>query len=266
MDRNEQVDRLWEIVARFGVDRQAHGYLARISPPFDVSKPNQHDSKSEFLFEKETVKALGDHFKGLIRNLSGRDEDPSAIRKIRENLLRFIDDGVRRRHAGSSPTSIITFLNKCAAEQSSSYILSLIIIDITEVLWEREKELRDQEKEFWSGSSRPPNHWARTIALRLARYVARKTGSLPTIGVSRDGGHPSTEYGRALEEAFNVLGIGANVRNAGRWAVAQLTEDDLQPEKNALAGLVSQPGILGNVFRMAEDVKKPVSPKEGANE
>jgi hypothetical protein len=82
----------------------------------------------------------------------------------------------------------------------------------------------------------------RAIALRLARLYAREKGERPTFGTARDGGHPSTNYGRALERIFEPLGIKDGVRRPAEWALAQLTDDDLRP--------VSTIALLGGVFAL----------------
>lgn len=253
MDEFEQIDRLWEVAARFGVKRSSYTLLGQAAAPFDISKPNQHDSKGEFLAEEAAVDAINEHCRGLLHQLLGREDESMEAEQARKNLVLLLDDKVRRRNSRTAPDSIITFLRKGASEISASSLIALLLVDMIQELWDRKRELHDQETEFWSGGHRPPNHWARTIALRFARFVARQTGKRPTIGVARDGGHPSTEYGRALEEVFAILGIVANVRNAGRWAISQLTDDDLQPPHNALAGFSAGPGILGNALKMAND-------------
>jgi len=91
---------------------------------------------------------------------------------------------------------------------------------------QRLNELQDQEKQFWTIQHRAPNHPARTIALRFARSFARQTGKRPTFGTSNLGEHPSTDFGRALEEVFEMLGIRANLRETATWAIDQLTEPD----------------------------------------
>ena len=265
MDEIEQIDRIWGIAARFGVDRTRRTLLGQADAPFDISKPNQHDSKSEFLLEKAAVEAMNEHCRGLLHQLLGSDGESIESEKVRKNLVRLLDDKVRRRNSITAPDSIIEFLRKGASETGASSLIALMIIDMLQTLWERRRELHDQETEFWSDGHRPPNHWARTIALRFARLVGRQTGKRPTIGVARDGGHPSTDYGRALEEIFHILGITANVRNAGRWAISQLTDEDLQPPRNALAAYTKGSGILGNMLRNLGEGSLGGAPKKGSN-
>ena len=77
------------------------------------------------------------------------------------------------------------------------------------------------------------------IALRFARLFANKTGKRPTFGISSEGAHPSTDFGRAIEQVFAILEIKADVRKAAEWALSHLTEQDWKPRQNALGGLMT---------------------------
>ena len=126
-------------------------------------------------------------------------------------------------------------IRKNAADAGLTYCLIFLLMDLIKDLNQRRQELENQGAAFWNLSGRAPNYYARTIALRFARVIARETGMKPTFGTARDGGHPSTEFGRALEQVFETLEIKASVRNAAKWAIDQLTEEDLKPEpKNYL--------------------------------
>lgn len=63
---------------------------------------------------------------------------------------------------------------------------------------------------------------------------------------------PNTEYARALEQIFEIIGINARVRKPAEWAISQLTEEDLGLQENTLGSLfrdirqeVRSQGILG---------------------
>ena len=132
-----------------------------------------------------------------------------------------------------------------ARQLSISFHGLALMLDVDRALKERLKDLEDQEREFWSTNSRPPKYYARTIALRLARLYAREKGARPTVGVSRDGGHPSTEFTRAVERVFEVLEIKAAVRRQAKWAVAQLTDEDLKPAPRNMLGSLFSPAGFG---------------------
>lgn len=115
----------------------------------------------------------------------------------------------------------------------------IIVMDFESAINQRLQDLEAQRGEYWNLSHRAPNHFARIIALRFAKAIARNTGKKPTIGTSRDGKHPSTEFGRALDEVYKLLGIHADFRRAGEWAVKQLTDADLSPGYDVFADLGS---------------------------
>lgn len=211
----------------------------RYGLPIDVTKPNFHDNKGAFLAEKGAVQSACDHADGLFEFIaSAFAEDDNEVREIGRRVLRYVDAAARKSLSGQRPDTIAKFVVKGMVEVGLSVHLAIAMIEYRSALRQRLQELADQEAEFWSGASRPPNHYARTIALRLARFYARETGAFPTVGVSADGGHPSTSYTSALEATFEVLKIKANVRNAATWAVRQLTDEDTMPGTNALSGLL----------------------------
>jgi len=201
----------------------------------DVSRPNIHDNKKEFLREKNAVASIVDHLSGILDEaLSAKDD--TEHHEMRDRLRAAIDDGATRSMR-SRPIETASDLALLNIGQAGFFYSSLfVIIEMKSVYRERLTELNDQEKQFWTTPNRPPNHYARTIALRLARLYAREKGQQPTFGIARDGGHPSTDFGRALEEIYLVLGIKARVRNAAQWAIKQLTDEDLNPSQNGLLG------------------------------
>lgn len=67
---------------------------------------------------------------------------------------------------------------------------------------------------------------------------------MPTIGTASDGDHPSTEYGRFLQQLFEVLKIDTGFRLPGEWAIGQLTEADL-PKPTKIVSLTT--GLFPNL-------------------
>ena len=90
-------------------------------------------------------------------------------------------------------------------------------------------DLKDHKEKFWKFKHRAPDYYARTIALRLAKLFAREVGQRPTFGTAAEGDYPSTAYGRALEEVFEILEIKQKVRTHAKWAIQQITEEDMNP-------------------------------------
>ncbi|WP_417718314.1 hypothetical protein [Salipiger sp.] len=231
---SEQVE---EIVKRF-CEPRGGSLLGPSLPTLDISKPNSHESKADFLQEKTAVLDALAHAEGvadfMIAQYRHKDE---SVGQMAARVTSFIDARARGQRSSDLVKSAVDVVWRAAADVGVCVSTAVILVDIRDGLRERKQELADQEKEFWSGNSRPPNHYARTMALRLARLIAREKRQRPTIGSSRDGNFPSTDFGRALEDLFQVLGITANFRRAGTWAIAQLTDDDIAPPLNALAGI-----------------------------
>ena len=224
------------------IGERTHTILGRTGPPFDIDKPNIHNSKAEFLAELDTVREARSHVGKAFDLLIFQKKDVEPTRKLMlSRLAEALDEGARRRFAKMKPESIDELVRKNAAETGLHLHAMWTLLDLINELDDRLKELRDQKRDFWSSPNRPPNHYARTIALRLARLYARETQKKPTFGLARDGGHPSTDFGRGLEEVFALLGIKARVRRPAEWAIAQLTDDDTKPQVNMLGGLFGLP-------------------------
>ena len=236
-------EQIHDVVSRF-VRPPKFGELAG-PPVLDISRPNIHETKPEFVAEKEAVQSAIASIRSLAAllypNKIGGVEQPEHF--LARRLRAHLDKEARSEYTKNSIESPIDLVAKNASDVGISACSLSINLDLWLAFKKREVELHDQEKLFWSGSSRPPNHYARTIALRLARIVAQETGEKPTIGVSRDGNHPSTDYGRALEEVFAILEINADFRRAGKWAIKQLTDNDMSRPFNALRGLGGNLGL-----------------------
>lgn len=178
-----------------------------------------------------------EHTKGVLDQLIGsnHDDDPehnAMVHRLRDAIQKNVERRRPRR-----PLETASDLAQKNLVDTGFYHNSLVTILETYIAYnQRLTELLDQEKQFWSVPHRPPNYYARTIALRFARQYAREREAKPTFGISSQGSHPSTEFGRALEKIFEILAIKANVRNAADWAIDQLTEDDWSPPANALLG------------------------------
>lgn len=244
MDEKELTDRLNEIVERF-CERKPTTLLGSFSPPFDTSKPNQHDSKKEFLAEWQLVEKAILNAEELFETLTLRYKDEHRLSDVSKTLCALIDREAKSSLPRGEIETPIDLVIRNSTDVGITFILIFLLLDLKTELNKRKQELTDQEAEFWSGNSRPPNHYARTIALRFARYVAKGTGKRPTVGTSRDGGHPSTDFGRALEEIFQLLEIKSDFRRAATWAVEQLTDDDFLPPANALAAFGGLGGFGG---------------------
>ncbi|MFN7222738.1 MAG: hypothetical protein ACK4MS_01805 [Paracoccaceae bacterium] len=230
MTEEEKIQRLNELADRL-FSWMEPSYAGRDKPPFDIKPVNLHHSKKEFTDELRTVAAIVGHLHGVLVELQITPEtaDPSKdamISRIQAAVDNSIRQNVRRKKlTGATANDLVTQnFRDTGFFTNSNDMLSDMIFAYNQRL----DELRDQEKEFWNVPNRAPDYFARTIALRFARLFARQKGKRPTFGTSRDGGHPSTVFGRALEEVFEVLEIATHIRGSAVWAIEQLTEDDCQ--------------------------------------
>lgn len=238
----EQLRKLVESL--FGPEE--NNLLARYSAPFDISRPNIHDSKKEFTRELATVTAVKDHLAEtldlLLQTISPEDRDPLKTSMIRRLSVAIETIGLQQGKNETLDTASDLALKNI--KDTGFYFNSLfVIVELRNAFDKRLRDLKEQEAQFWTVNNRPPNYYARIIALRFARLFASRTGKRPTFGISSEGPHPSTEFGRALEQVFSILEISANVRKAAEWALSQVTEEDWGPRPNALAGPWG--GLLG---------------------
>ncbi|SFN73775.1 hypothetical protein SAMN04487859_1089 [Roseovarius lutimaris] len=206
-------------------------------PRLDTSRPNIHDSKKDFLKERDAVASIVEHLNLAITELFGSEDDVQH-QDMADRLQVAIDTGARKPQKFDDPEAAHGLALRNIVQTGFYYNSQLVIVRMINVYQERLNELKDQEAEFWSLANRAPNYYARTIALRLARLYALHKRQKPPFGTARDGNHPSTDFGRALEEIFDVLKIKATVRNAAEWAINQLTEDEINPSTNAFRGML----------------------------
>jgi hypothetical protein len=249
----EKIERLRKFVENlFGPD--GTNRLARYTPPFDISRPNIHDSKKEFLRELATVTEVKDHLRktlGLLFQTS-RPEERDPLQTAMIGRLSVAIESIALDHGKNEELESASDLALKNVRDTGFYYNSLFVLfEMNGAFEKRLRDLKEQEAQFWTVSNRPPNYYARVIALRFARFFASRTGKRPTFGISSEGAHPSTDYGRALEQVFEILEIRANVRKAAVWALAQLTEDDWKPIQNALAGLEKRLHDFGGLRRPA---------------
>ncbi len=245
MITQEQVDDLNAFTDElFGYDDHKSGNaLARVGPRLDVSKPNFHDTKKEFVREKNALEQASSHIRAVLDQFIGSQFEDDVEHSKMTTSVRSAMDRLAKSMWRSEALESASDLAVNNVMQTGLYFNSLIfMLQLNGVYDQRLNELADQEKEYWTVSNRPPNYYARTIALRFARIYAMETRSKPTFGISREGNHPSTDYGRALEQVFQFLNIKAKVRNPAEWAIEQLTEEEWNPPVNALLG-----GLFGLV-------------------
>lgn len=230
-------------------------------PPFDITQPNTHDSKKEFLRERDTVLAVMDRLREIVQSLFySEDESTSGHSEMAVRLGAAIDAKARQSKSGMTIQSAKDLARKNIVDAGFSDTALFVLVDMYSAYDQRLEDLNEQEAEFWNVGHRPPNYYARTIAIRFARFYAGQTRTRPTFGTARDGGHPSTDYGRILEEVFQILGINADIRGPAEWALTQITDEDVNPPRTGLMGGLFGLGFPGSLRENAL-TELPVDPK-----
>lgn len=232
---NEKLHELTE--ALFGRSLRTATLLTKNGPPFDTTKSNVHDSKADFQAEIDAVRSVSKHAKAILdvfysEEAKARPDHGDMVTRVQNAFQASSLREVNKRPI-DSPSDLAL---KNVVQSGFFFNSVLVLLELYEAAYERQQELADQERDYWSVPHRPPNYYARTIALRFARLYAREKSERPTFGISSQGNHPSTDFGRALEQVFKILGIKASIKNAATWAIDQLTEDDWKPHQNALMG------------------------------
>ena len=231
MDDKTQDEEVSEVVERL-IGAQRVSVITTDSPlNIDTSKPNLHDNKADFLKEQSTVSTVIKNLEEVLEKLTPEAGGPGQA-EIIARIEASVDIWTVRRQKRNITADIRELVMRNHIHSGFHANTIRVMARMMEAYTARLEELSDQETEFWTVTSRPPNYYARTIALRLARLYANEKGKNPTVGTSRDGGHPSTDYCRALEQIFRILGITAKVPQPASWAVSQLNKIDLVHPRN----------------------------------
>ena len=208
----------------------------------DTSNPTLHDSKPEFLDELAFVKRSAEELFALYQGLVEQGEP--SVDKVSGLHVEFLMQAYRESRTGPPLKTALDLAMDNARRVDYWGFTKVFVFDLYLNFSRRLLALEEQKALFWSTQGRPPDHYARTMALRLGKLFTQEKAQLPTIGTASDGDHPSTPFGRHLQELFGILGISTGFRLPGEWAVEQLTEDDLPlPHPKGLL----QPGILPNL-------------------
>ena len=95
--------------------------------------------------------------------------------------------------------------------------------------------LKEQRELYWSGRGRNPDWRAKQVAFSVAMNYRRSTGELPTYG--SNAGYPSTEFGRAVQEIFEILEIDRGWRSFAEGAAKQIRElEQLLADQDDISG------------------------------
>ncbi|CTQ56329.1 hypothetical protein LP7551_04889 [Roseibium album] len=222
-----------EMLGPFGKNLpRTHGIMQRkLKTPFDTSRPNQHDTKSDFQAEYEAITTCLEGLKivfgaALPDNFKNKDKAKDK-EHVWRNMKRYVDEKFRvneKLHERSEALDLI--LNNIADIGGFSTSL-MTTFALQTALEARKKELDHQEKRFWNLGHRAPDYYARAIALRLAKLYANETGKKPTYGTSGETGEPSTTYTKTLPKVFELLEIKGGGSTYAQWAIGKISDDDL---------------------------------------
>lgn len=196
--------------------------------PFDINRENLHESKSAFKTELAFVRSWLAQFDAMADALH-RDTSAKTHPDDMHDLVEYLNGCARSSSKYLEPETPQELATNNVMRVGIVSCILMLNEHLKGLLRNRLDQLEEQEGHYWNVGHRPPNYYARTIALRLAKLFARETGKFPTIGTSPDSDAPSTAYGRALEKTFRILSIEQDFRGPGEWAISQLTDSDLEP-------------------------------------
>lgn len=115
--------------------------------PFDLSKPNEHNNKAEFIREKETVEASLEGLEVVIGSLIGAKEDPH-----RDEIAARLKSVLNAKFRSGAPMTDLRdsyrLIKKNVADVGGYAASIFIMLDLQSALRLRLDELRDQEKKF----------------------------------------------------------------------------------------------------------------------
>ena len=234
------VDRMLEPLGKTS-ERLRAGFAAnaRLLPPFDINRPNEHETKADFNAELAVVTKSLEHVTCLIETMLFDAKEGDGVAPEIKKLSGILNRKLRENAAAFEVSSASDLVRHNLAEAGGYTTFLMVLLDMQLALQDRARELEDQKSKFWNLAYRAPDYYARFLALNLARLYCRQVGALPTYGTSGETGEPSTDFCRALKEVYAVLEHDVNEREHARWAVSQLTERDIETR---------QEGLLGSVF------------------
>lgn len=204
----EKIDKLNELADSLSATGKGK-FHGRETPPFDISQPNLHDTKAEYLAELATVSSALKHVEALIELFRARDaeidtENAVHLAGVANALNLAVRNGTRKkkiREGRSRDLVVQNFRDTGFVENFTA-----VLIDMELGLRNRLADLKDQEALFWTSANRSKNPYPCTIALRFARFYMSQTGKLPKFGTTNHDGKASTIFANHLFDVFNILG------------------------------------------------------------
>ena len=211
--------------------------------PFDISKPNQHDTKAEFESEYAIVTDAIEALRTLVPLFLKREDEQQQ--RYFEALEVNLNAKMSKKAAEIPVTSAMDLIRRTVADTGGVKASTWVFLDLFRALQTRQTELEEQRDKFWNVPHRAPDYYARAIANRLAKLYAQKTGRRPTSGSSGITGEASTSFTKALEQIFELLEIRSGVRSPADWAIRNLSEEDFEPQLPGTDNLGLTPKLDG---------------------
>jgi len=166
-------DQILELIEANFDWKAANALLGINRVPFDLSRENIHENKKEFILERDTVSAVLNHTNAILDTLLA-DKKDKAFEDMASRLNEAIDRNAGQSFTGKMPKSALDIARRNILDTGFFNASLFVLIDLVSAYRQRKLELDEQEEMFWSVAHRPPNYYARSIALRFARFYARQ--------------------------------------------------------------------------------------------
>lgn len=202
---------------------------------FELERRSIHATKAEF----DEALALARRSLTLLRDLDELLREGSATLGLADDYaFRSVDhkqetSNALRQEDMDAPFVKEKFLIYAAKELGFTRSLRLLIgkkMISTQIYIE---VLEVQGDIYWRGSHRPADWHARNVAEWLCRLYVEAYGKRPTMG-SGAGGKPAGKFARALDTILRVLGIETGFATPGKWAISEVTDEQVERAKDAL--------------------------------
>ncbi|MEP6319094.1 MAG: hypothetical protein ABJ074_01735, partial [Paracoccaceae bacterium] len=129
MTDDNLIEQINEIADRF-YERPRSLILGTSQFPFDITKPNFHDTKKEFLEERDLVDESTKNAEELFKTLTYRYHDGHPLKERSEELCDYVD-GIARNFASKNELKVPSDLVKRnAIDIGITYCMAYMVLDV----------------------------------------------------------------------------------------------------------------------------------------